>query len=102
MKRNILLFVTTIFCLLSRAEIIEQQEGINMSNSQREYMMIPTINLQRLSLISLSNTIAYNCEDSILELVTPPVGNQGSQNSCTAWACAYTAASIVTYSLVQD
>ncbi|MBQ9340537.1 MAG: C1 family peptidase [Paludibacteraceae bacterium] len=73
-----------------------------MSNSQREYMMIPTINLQRLSLISLSNTIAYNCEDSILELVTPPVGNQGSQNSCTAWACAYTAASIVTYSLVQD
>lgn len=48
------------------------------------------------------NTIAFNQGDTILELVTPPIGDQGSQGSCSAWAFGYGCASVQAYEVYQD
>jgi len=45
-----------------------------------------------------SGTTVYGTGNGQLMLVTPPVGDQGSEGSCVGWAVGYSAMSILTYS----
>ena len=50
----------------------------------------------------LQNTILSNYGDTIVELVSPSPGDQGTQGSCNAWAMGYGCGSIHAYSAYQD
>ena len=66
-----------------------------------EYAKLPKVNWDTLA--KYSNTThkfalkSISANASIVMLNTPPVGNQGDQGSCTAWAAGYAAAGILTY-----
>ena len=76
--------------------------GISNFQHSKEFFSERKINLAKLANNSLSNTIKFNRGDTILELYSPPVGNQGSQGSCNAWALGYGCGSILAYDVYQD
>jgi len=69
--------------------------------TDEEYAKLPKVNWD--TLVKYSNTIhkfalkSISANESIVMLNTPPVGSQGDQGSCTAWAAGYAAAGILTY-----
>lgn len=67
-----------------------------------EYQKTPAVRLSVLTTNPLPHTIVRNQGDTIVELITPPVGDQGSQGSCNAWAMGYGCGSIHAYSAYQD
>ncbi len=103
MKRFLLSVLTTllvcvaIFGKNSEANIRKQQQ-----KEMQEYLRIRTIFVDDLIENPLTNTIALNRGDSIIELATPPVGNQGIQGACNAWAMGYGCGSIHAYNVYQD
>ena len=103
MKRFLLFVLTTLFSCLtifgknSEANIRKQQH-----KEMQEYLRIRTIFVDELIENPLTNTVALNRGDSIVELVTPSIGNQGNQGSCNAWAMGYGCGSIHAYNVYQD
>lgn len=71
-----------------------------LSISYTEYQQMPRADINDFT--PFENTIKFNHGDTILELFTPPIGNQGSQGSCAAWAFGYGCASIQAYESYQD
>ncbi len=67
-----------------------------------EYLKIKAVRLDYLSRNPLPNTVIVNRGDSIVELFSPPIGDQGIQNSCNAWALGYGCGTIHAYSECQD
>lgn len=65
--------------------------------SESEYAQIPVSNFSSLIQYSPRPEVSSNQFSAIVNLVTPTPGNQGSIGSCTAWAIAYGAMSILAY-----
>jgi len=95
-KSLLLLIGFLLYSLVSYGQRLSPR--MDISRTAREQMLRADIN----DFTPFTNTIKYNHGDSILELFTPPIGNQGIQGSCAAWAFGYGCASIQAYESYQD
>lgn len=96
-QKSLLLFIGFVLCsLFSYGQRLSPRMVINYKI--REQMPRADIN----DITPFTNTLKYNYGDSIVELLTPPIGNQGDQGSCTGWAFGYGCASIQAYNAYQD
>ena len=101
MKRFVLFFcaLTTSVCAICSEHILSLTS--ELCGSKSAYLSLPRVDLEEIT--PFTHTIAYNCGDTILGLVTPPVGDQGLyQESCAGWAFGYGCASIQAYDKYQD
>jgi len=64
--------------------------------SETEYAQLPTVNWEVLKSNANKQTILRS-SSGIVMLNNPPVGDQGSQNSCVGWAVGYAATGILAY-----
>lgn len=71
-----------------------------LCGSKSQYLSIPRVDIEEIT--PFTHTIAYNYGDTILALFTPPIGDQGPQQSCAGWALGYGCASIQAYDVYQD
>ena len=95
--KSILLLIVFVLCnLMLYGQRLSPRMVINYK--EREQMPRADIN----DITPFSNTIKFNKGDTIVELRTPPIGDQGSQGSCTGWAFGYGCASIQAYNVYQD
>lgn len=100
MKTQFFLSSLLLICIsgYSQTFYMPSCEHSNHNDPHRATMVTTT------DLISapLANTIAVNQGDTIVGLVTPPIGNQGTLGSCNAWALGYGCGSILAYNVYQD
>lgn len=99
MKKE-LLFCCALFYVFDVSARIYLPSSIR-SNSA-EYVKNTRVTPSHLINNPLVNTIAYNYGDSIIGLVTPPIGDQGPLGSCNAWALGYGCGSIMAFNAYQD
>ena len=64
--------------------------------SETEYEALPKVNWEILRSNVQSQATATQ-SSGVVMLNNPPIGNQGGQGSCTAWAVGYAAVSILAY-----
>ncbi len=79
-----------------------KMSSFDRNTAAKEYALVPRVVLVDLYDDTLPNTILHNYGDTIVELVSPPAGDQGIQGSCNAWALGYGCAGIQAYSAFQD
>ena len=91
-------------CLLSAGVFSNEQVRLSLTRDlctpRSVYLSLPRVNPDEID--SLRNTIKFNYGDSIVELLSPPIMNQGDQESCAGWAFGYGCASIQAYDKYQD
>lgn len=91
-------------CLLSAGVFSNEQVRLSLTKDlctpRSVYLSLPRVNPDEID--SLRNTIKFNYGDSIVELLSPPIMNQGDQESCAGWAFGYGCASIQAYNKHQD
>lgn len=104
-KHSLIIFIFTL--LLFQKNSIAQSNGTGaIFLSPTDYAQLPNPNWDTLRKYSLKNSISQstissnsivNSNSGITMLVSPPVGDQGFQQSCVGWAFGYTAMGILTY-----
>ena len=87
---------TTIYVLGSIFSLIPclmhgQTLSPRLDINRADYLQIPKA--RDADITPFTNTIKIY-DNGILELYTPPIGNQGEQGSCSGWAFGYGCASI--------
>ena len=90
-----------VFCSLCLYPCLSLGQTLSprLSTNWADYLHIPKA--RDFDITPFTNTIK-NYGNGILELYTPPIGNQGDQGSCTGWAFGYGCASIQAYNAYQD
>ncbi|KAF0242536.1 MAG: hypothetical protein Q8K64_00150 [Sediminibacterium sp.] len=97
-KYSLIIFISTL--LLFQKNSIAQSNGTGaIFLSPTDYAQLPNPNWDTLRKYSLKNSISQstissnsivNSNGGITMLVSPPVGDQGFQQSCVGWAFGYT------------
>ncbi len=100
MKKVLLFLLAFLYYQCIFSQTTNYTGAIFLSNS--EYAQLPRPNWDTLAKYSSKNSIRQlntiaNTGNGITMLVSPPIGNQGSQASCVGWAVGYAAMSILTY-----
>ena len=86
--------------ILSPEAFLKQMLKREIIQNYKEREQMPRADINDIT--PFPNTLKYNYGDSIVELYTPPIGDQGSQGSCMGWAFGYGCVSIQAYNAYQD
>ena len=94
-----IIYVLGSLCSLIPCLMLGQTLSPRLDINRVYYLQIPKA--RDSDITPFINTIK-TYDDGVLELYTPPIGDQGSQGSCTGWAFGYGCASIQAYNKYQD